>query len=96
MKPCPSCKRSLADNASSCPVCGHKFSFDLSRILEFARRNSFLVLVIVVLTPLTILTLVKRAEARAEIDAMAAQQRELDARNAEEMAEVVRRRLMLQ
>lgn len=85
MKPCPTCQKSLSENATTCPSCGHKFSFDLSRILEFARRNSFLVLVIVVLIPLGILIFVKTAEGRAKIDAMAAEQRELDARNAEQL-----------
>jgi RNA polymerase subunit RPABC4/transcription elongation factor Spt4 len=28
MKTCPSCKTELADNASSCPKCGHKFTTD--------------------------------------------------------------------
>jgi len=26
VKPCPSCQRSLADNAPLCPHCGHKFA----------------------------------------------------------------------
>ena len=95
MKPCPTCKRSLADNASSCPVCGHKFSFDLSRILEFARRNPFLVAV-AILAILAALTLAKQAEHKAKMDAMAAEQRELDARNAAELGRLRELRLRLQ
>lgn len=26
MKPCPSCGQSLADNATSCPHCGHRLT----------------------------------------------------------------------
>jgi len=89
MKACPTCKKSLADNASSCPSCGHKFSFNLDSILEFAPRNSFLITV-AILAVLSVLIIRKNAERRAKIDAMAAEQRALDARNAEELARLRR------
>jgi hypothetical protein len=28
MKPCPTCQKSLSDNATTCPSCGHKFEID--------------------------------------------------------------------
>jgi predicted amidophosphoribosyltransferase len=95
MKSCPACKKSLAANASSCPGCGHKFPFDLSTILEFARRNPFLI-ALAILAFFYIVGYLKMAEHKAKIDAMAQEQRELDVRNAAELSRLRERRLNLQ
>jgi hypothetical protein len=35
MKICPSCQRTLADNASSCPGCGRQFTSKIGLIFFF-------------------------------------------------------------
>lgn len=32
MKPCPNCQKSLSDNATTCPSCGHKFGLVVSSL----------------------------------------------------------------
>jgi len=34
MKPCPTCQKSLSDNATTCPSCGHKFGIEALTIMK--------------------------------------------------------------
>jgi hypothetical protein len=63
MKACPTCKKSLADNASSCPACGHKFEIDA---LTGLKRN--LPIIAILLVILYFFMVSKYEETKTRID----------------------------
>jgi hypothetical protein len=46
MKPCPTCQKSLSDNATTCPSCGHKFGIEALTIIKRSLPIAAILLVI--------------------------------------------------
>ena len=63
MKPCPTCQKSLSDNATTCPSCGHKFEIDA---LTGLKRN--LPIIAILLVILYFFMVSKYEETKTRID----------------------------
>jgi len=46
MKNCPTCQKSLSDNATTCPSCGHKFGTEAFTIIKRSLPIAAILLVI--------------------------------------------------